>query len=47
MLPAPAERVWEAICQPGTMLYVLKGLFGFSRCLNDLRAGHRWRREPG
>jgi len=29
MLAAPAERVWEAICQPGTMLYVLKGVFGF------------------
>jgi hypothetical protein len=29
MLAAPADRVWEGICQPATMLYVLKGVFGF------------------
>jgi ligand-binding SRPBCC domain-containing protein len=28
-LDAPAERVWQAILQPNTMLYVLKGLFSF------------------
>jgi len=46
MLPAPAERVWEAICQPGTMLYVLKGLFGFPALagrLDPVREGERGR----
>ena len=33
MLAAPAEWVWEAMCQPGTMLYVLEGMF---------RAFRRW-----
>lgn len=28
-LDAPAERVWQAMLQPSTMLYVLKGLFSF------------------
>lgn len=28
-LSAPVERVWEAILQPATMLYVLNGLFSF------------------
>lgn len=28
-LNAPAERVWDAMLQPATMLYVLKGLFSF------------------
>jgi hypothetical protein len=28
-LDAPAARVWQAILQPATMLYVLKGLFSF------------------
>jgi hypothetical protein len=46
MLPAPAERVWEAICQPGTMLYVLKGVFGFpslARRPDPVREGERGR----
>lgn len=44
MLPAPPERVWEAICQPATMLYVLKGLFGFPSLagrLDPIREGER------
>jgi hypothetical protein len=28
-LSAPAARVWQAMLQPSTMLYVLKGLFSF------------------
>jgi hypothetical protein len=29
ILEAPADRVWQAMLQPATMLYVLKGLFSF------------------
>ena len=48
VLAAPAERVWEAICQPGTMLYVLKGLFGFPSLagrfdpVREGERGHGW-----
>lgn len=29
MFPVPADRVWALMVQPATMLYVLRGLFGF------------------
>lgn len=29
VLPAPADRVWRAMQQPGTFLYVARGVLGF------------------